>query len=543
MGRNVTVGDLAMIRATSNSTNTQNEVAGTVTLNGQGILSVSGGAQMNISGPVVGSGGLVKADTGTAVLLNGANNWLGGTTISNGTLSVGNGLVNGSLPATPPVITTYANLMFNVASNTTVTPLQEITGPGTLHKRGDGILALTVSNSFTGNVNTGTGDPLSGGIIRFLNTAGFGDPSVSKTVSVVRAEVQLSGTAQIPSSIYFMTSAQTNAGGAGSGLVAFRNVAGNNTISNKVELIGGAGNSEYSSDAGLLTFDGQIFLGNTSSRSAIFSGSANGVVNGQLSDQGTNALTVEKNGPGVWTLTAANVYGGSTLVRAGKLVIAGSIGGSGVTVSGGTLAGNGTINAPVTVQAAGTFAPGNSPGTLTINNNLTLQGVTVMEVARNGGTLAHDQATVGMTCTYGGTLVVTNVGSSPLQPGDSFQLFAASARNLAFSSIVYPDGYNWTNSLSADGRVGVESVASPPTRRLASRRAQSRFCRMAISRSRPPGRLGTAYRLWASPDVAATPIASTWTLLSSGTISSSPFTINDLNATNYSKRFYLFSTP
>ena len=324
MGRNVTLADLAMIRATSNTTNTQNEVAGTVTLNGQGILSVSGGAQLNISGPVAGSGGLVKADSGTAVLLNGANNWLGGTTISNGTLAVGNGIVNGSLPATPGAIINYGTLLFNVASNTTVTPVQEITGTGGFRKIGDGTLAMTVSNSFAGGVQTGDGTSLSGGLIRLLNRYAFGDPSISKTVQLIRAEVRLEGGMDVATNVYFQTSANSAVTGFGGGYVAFRNVAGTNTIANPIEVYSGAGNSEYTSDAGLLTFDGPIFLGNTSSRSAIFSGIGNGIVSGQLSDQGTTALTVEKNGPGTWTLTAANAYGGQTLVRAGTLVIRGT---------------------------------------------------------------------------------------------------------------------------------------------------------------------------------------------------------------------------
>jgi autotransporter-associated beta strand protein len=540
MGRNVTVGDLAAIRATSSTANTQNEVSGTVTLDGQGILIPSGGVQLNVSGPVIGSGKLVNAGSGTTVLLNGANNWLGGTTISNGTLSVGNGIVNGSLPTTPALISNYGTLLYNVVSNTTVTPLQEITGPGGLTKRGDGILALTVSNSFTGPVNTGTGTPLAGGIIQFLNHAAFGDPSVSKTVSVIRAEVQLSGVAQIPPTVYLQTSSMSNSTYPGIGLVALRNVAGNTTISNTVELIGGAGSSEYSSDAGLLTFAGPIFLGNTSSRSAIFSGLGNGVVNSQLSDQGTNALTVEKNGPGTWTLTAANVYGGPTLVRAGKLVVEGSIGGSGVTNIGGTLGGTGTIYAPVIVQAAGTLAPGNSPGTLTINNNLTLQGTTVMEIGRNGGALTHDQATVGLTCFYGGSLVITNVGSSPLQPGDSFQVFAASARSGSFANIIYPDGYNWTSSLAADGRISVVSVIGPSNPPGFPPGAVATLPDGNISIT-ATGAVGTAWSLRATNDLTAP--AATWPVIQSGTIGTSPFTVEDLGATNYDKRFYLFSTP
>jgi hypothetical protein len=57
------------------------------------------------------------------------------------------------------------------------------------------------------------------------------------------------------------------------------------------------------------------------------------------------------------------------------------------------------------------------------------------------------------------------------------------------------------------------------------------------------GAPGTSYRLWASTNVAAAPIASTWTLLTNGTVGLSPFNIIDPAATNFPQRFYLFSTP
>lgn len=541
MGRNVILADRSTLHS-STGTTAQNQVSGSITLTGVSRLSAASGQSLTLTGPVTGPGQFVKVQSGTVILVSPANDWFGGTTISNGVLQVGNGLLNASLPAAAAVITNYGTLMYNVAAATTVTTAHEITGTGGVTKRGDGILALTISNSFTGPVNTGTGDPLVGGVIRFLNSAGFGDPSVSKTVSVIRAEIRLEGGVPIPPSLYFQTSAQTNISGGGFGLVAFRNVAGTNTISNSIELIGGAGSSEYSSDAGLLTFDGPIFLGNTSSRSAIYSGLGNGVVNGQLSDQVTSALTVEKRGPGTWTLTAANVYTGSTLVGGGTLIISGSIGGSGVTVSSGTLAGAGTINAPVTVQTTGTLSPGASPDTLTINDNLTLQGTTLMEVGRNGSRLTNDLVTGVGICTYGGLLVVTNVGSSPLQPGDSFQLFAASSRNGSFTNIVYPTGYNWTNSLSPDGRVGVESVAAPSTPPNFPPGAIATLPDGNISLT-ATGAVGTPFRLWASTNVMLTPITDTWTLLSNSTITVSPFTLTDLTATNCPQRFYRFSAP
>ena len=57
------------------------------------------------------------------------------------------------------------------------------------------------------------------------------------------------------------------------------------------------------------------------------------------------------------------------------------------------------------------------------------------------------------------------------------------------------------------------------------------------------GALGGTYKLWATTNLALTPITNTWTLLTNGTITTSPFTNIDLTATNKPQRFYLFSTP
>jgi hypothetical protein len=57
------------------------------------------------------------------------------------------------------------------------------------------------------------------------------------------------------------------------------------------------------------------------------------------------------------------------------------------------------------------------------------------------------------------------------------------------------------------------------------------------------GAVGAPYRLWATTNLALTPVTNTWTLLTNTTIISSPFTNIDLTATNFSRRFYIFTTP
>lgn len=57
------------------------------------------------------------------------------------------------------------------------------------------------------------------------------------------------------------------------------------------------------------------------------------------------------------------------------------------------------------------------------------------------------------------------------------------------------------------------------------------------------GSIGGTYHLWATTNLALTPVTNTWTLLGSGTVTTSPFTNIDLTATNYTQRFYLFTAP
>jgi hypothetical protein len=57
------------------------------------------------------------------------------------------------------------------------------------------------------------------------------------------------------------------------------------------------------------------------------------------------------------------------------------------------------------------------------------------------------------------------------------------------------------------------------------------------------GGVSTPYRLWATTNVTLRPVTNTWTLINSGTITASPFTNYDLTATNFPRRFYLFTTP
>lgn len=57
------------------------------------------------------------------------------------------------------------------------------------------------------------------------------------------------------------------------------------------------------------------------------------------------------------------------------------------------------------------------------------------------------------------------------------------------------------------------------------------------------GEAGSTYTLWTTTNLTLAPVSTTWTPLTSGTVTVSPFTINDYEATNFPARFYMFSAP
>jgi fibronectin-binding autotransporter adhesin len=131
-------------------------------------------------------------------------------------------------------------------------------------------------------------------------------------------------------------------------------------------------------------------------------------------------------------------------------------------VYGGTLGGGGIIAGPVTVQPGGTLSPGTTLGTLTVRNTLNLAGTALMEIDRSSPPRS-DFVTSTSTLTYGGTLIVTNLGP-PLQLGDTFTLFTAATISGAFAATDLPalnPDLEWnTSNLSLNGTISVARM--PP---------------------------------------------------------------------------------
>jgi outer membrane autotransporter protein len=112
--------------------------------------------------------------------------------------------------------------------------------------------------------------------------------------------------------------------------------------------------------------------------------------------------SLTKTGAGTLVLTNDNTYTGDTVVKAGKLVVNGSIQ-SNVFLMGGTLGGSGQIGTLMLID--GTLAPGNSIGTMTVNGDFSLGSGTVYEVEVNAAGKS-DQVVVMGTVSLAGALSV-----------------------------------------------------------------------------------------------------------------------------------------
>jgi hypothetical protein len=127
----------------------------------------------------------------------------------------------------------------------------------------------------------------------------------------------------------------------------------------------------------------------------------------------------------------------------------------------GTLVARGTVLGPVSLFNGSILSPGPFLGRLFFGDAPLLQGATVMEISKTGLTLTNDMIQVFWPLTYGGSLIVSNVGPSALTVSNRFQLFSATAYAGSFSSVTLPPlppGQEWKNKLLVDGSIEVAAV-------------------------------------------------------------------------------------
>jgi fibronectin-binding autotransporter adhesin len=337
-----------------------------------GTLTLTGIGNGLIAKDIPGTGGLIKSGAGTWTL-TGGNTYTGGTTVNEGTLNLG--YLSG--------------------------------GTGTI--RG----TLTVNAGAT--VNYTAANP-------FGYTAG-------QSVNVLNIVGGTVGGADLGN--HFWNSFQLNMTGGTLYLGGTLNEWHNPTITV----------NSASSTAQILAVTGNAVMRLRDGTSAVFnvadgSQTVDLLVNVPITfHTGTSGIT--KNGAGTMALTQSNTYNGTTAINGGRLLVnntAGSGTGTGpVLVSAnGTLGGTGSIGGPVTVD--GILAPGTSPGTLTIDNTLVLNGAAVLDyelaAPNQGDSPLSDRVDVLGTSGANGDLTLDGVlnvtalsGFGAPTTGDQWRLF------------------------------------------------------------------------------------------------------------------------
>ena len=136
-----------------------------VTLNaGAGTFLADAGTTSTLSGVISGVGSLTKDGLGT-LTLTGTNTYSGGTTISAGTLQVGNGGTAGSITGN---VIDNGTLAFNRSDSVTFDRV--ISGTGNVVKLGTGRLTLTEANTYTGTTTVNGGSLIVDGSIASVQT-------------------------------------------------------------------------------------------------------------------------------------------------------------------------------------------------------------------------------------------------------------------------------------------------------------------------------------------------------------------------------------
>ena len=269
---------------------------GSIGLFNNSILTTGGNnSSTSYSGQILSTGSLVKIGTGTFTL-TGDSSYLGTTTISGGTLQIGDGGPTGTLAS--GTVTNNATLAINLSSDITLS--QAITGTGALRKLGSGVATVS-SNLALGSATVEAGTLLLSGSNSFTNGI-------------------------------------TVAGGT----LALRNV---NAAGGATGLIRTTGSVIDYSDG--LTMATPVTLASNTTQLQVLTGSA--TQSGVISEEG-GARPLEKIGAGTLTLSGVNSYSGGTTITAGRLNIS-SNANLGATAGGLTI-GNGVLGATAIISSA-----------------------------------------------------------------------------------------------------------------------------------------------------------------------------------------------
>jgi fibronectin-binding autotransporter adhesin len=336
-----------------------------------GTLAINRSDSLTLAGLISGTGGLRQIGSGMT-FLTANDTYAGGTTITGGTLVIGQGGTSGAI-AGNVTGSGFATLAFNrsdavVIGNTIAGDINLAVFQGTV--------TLTGTNTYTGNTTVG-------GMIGQSATLAIASNANLGGVNQFYLRINGFGTLKALGDLNFPQS---------------------------LLVLGGSGDSTIDTNGHTITQSGQIY-----DYTDLLGGPP---------PVGPAADTLVKTGLGTLNILSGNTYTGATVVNGGTLAVNGAIALSNQTTvnAGGTLAGGGTVG-KTTIASGGIIAPGNGgPATLYIAGPLSF--ASGANYAAEVSATAHDLLTVTGSASLGGTLTASSLGGAFVS-GDKIPLLTA----------------------------------------------------------------------------------------------------------------------
>ncbi|WP_188052191.1 autotransporter outer membrane beta-barrel domain-containing protein [Aureimonas fodinaquatilis] len=375
-------------------------------------IDVASGTAFTQAGLVAGSGDLAKIGLGELVL-TGSNSQTGTIFVTDGTLRVGDGGTSGELAGNVDVTT---QLIFNRADSASYGGT--LTGSGVIVQQGPGRLDLTSSNSFSGDIYAanGTLGINNGAIVSAGNVYIGASPDsspASGTLVLANGGRLLSATPVIIA---------PDAGS--SGTLAIGAPAGS-----AAEVPG------YIS-APVLSFgdgDATVAFNHTDQFYVFDAGLPGGL---------TGSGTIETYSGRSFLLQDSSAFTGVSALYGGTLAVNGALGGTIDVLPGGRLEGLGFVG---TTANAGTVAPGNSIGTLTIlGDYIGNGGILETEVVLGDDSSPTDLLIVSGSTSGSTSVRVINLGGTGGQTVEGIRIVQVDGASTGTFSLladyVTPDG-------------------------------------------------------------------------------------------------------
>ena len=354
---------------------------------------------------------LTKAGAGT-LILSGTNSYTGGSTVSGGTLQLGDGGATGSIVGD---VVDNGVLAFN--RNNTMVFSGVISGAGAVQQIGAGTTILSNANTFSG------GALLRSGVLAVASDANLGAASGALTFN--------GGVLQVAGSSFSSTSRTIHWGAGGGGF----DITGPSNAFTVNQALSGGSLTKLGVGALILTGSNSFSGGVTVSGGVlqVGAGGTTGSIAGDIVNNGVLAFNradtarfsgaisgagaVRQNGSGTLILTGSNTYTGGTTINGGVLQLgdggaSGSLTGS--IVNNGTLAFNrndvttfsGSISGGGAVRQIGS-------GTLILTGSNNYAGDTTV----SGGRLQFGGGGAGGANNLGGSLTVASGALAIQTPG------------------------------------------------------------------------------------------------------------------------------